>query len=281
VQALVAAARGEVAAARRLTDDMASWALAHQAAGISYFAWQARALTELGAGDHEAAYQHAARVSSPGELARFRPTALWAGLDLVEAALRTGRRAEATAHAGALRAAQLGTLSPRLHLRSTAATAMTGTDDEAACALFETVLANPDLHQWPFDLARVRLAYGERLRRMRDTGAARTHLTLAHDVLAALGATPWRDHAANELRATGVTRQSTPDANAPLTSQEREIAELAGTGLTNKQIGQRLFISHRTVSDHLYKVFPKLGITSRAALRDALTAYDRRDATVR
>ena len=55
-----------------------------------------------------------------------------------------------------------------------------------------------------------------------------------------------------------------------LTEQERAIAELAAAGLTNKQIGERLFLSHRTVATHLYKVFPKLGITSRAALRDAL-----------
>ena len=55
-----------------------------------------------------------------------------------------------------------------------------------------------------------------------------------------------------------------------LTPQEREIADLAATGLTNKQIGERLFLSHRTVGSHLYQIFPKLGITSRAALRDAL-----------
>ena len=57
-----------------------------------------------------------------------------------------------------------------------------------------------------------------------------------------------------------------------LTPQQREIAELAGSGLTNKQIGERLFLSHRTVGAHLYQIYPKLGITSRAALRDALAA---------
>ncbi|MFD7984329.1 response regulator transcription factor [Kitasatospora indigofera] len=57
-----------------------------------------------------------------------------------------------------------------------------------------------------------------------------------------------------------------------LTPQEREIAELAATGLTNKQIAERLFISHRTVGAHLYQIYPKLGIASRVALRDALVA---------
>ena len=59
-------------------------------------------------------------------------------------------------------------------------------------------------------------------------------------------------------------------AATTLTAQEREIADLAATGLTNKQIGERLFLSHRTVGTHLYRIFPKLGITTRAALRDAL-----------
>lgn len=279
VHALVAAGTGEIDTARRLTTDMDRWAVAHQAAGITYFAAQARALAEIGAGDHEAAYHNAARVSPPGRLAPYRPTALWAGLDLVEAGLSTGRHTEALAHATILRDARLGTLSPRLHLLSTAANAMTA-DDDSARDLFDTALAVPGPERWPFDVARVRLAYGVRLRRLRDINAAREQLTLAHGALEGLGAIPWRDRAASELRATGLTRRSTPDATSPLTPQEREIAELAGAGLTNKQIGQRLFISHRTVSDHLYKIFPKLGITSRAALRDALTAYDQPETAV-
>ncbi|MFL6115484.1 MAG: response regulator transcription factor, partial [Catenulispora sp.] len=59
-----------------------------------------------------------------------------------------------------------------------------------------------------------------------------------------------------------------------LTSQELEIAQLAASGLTNKQIAQRLLISHRTVGAHLYQIFPKLGITSRAMLRDALESLE-------
>jgi DNA-binding NarL/FixJ family response regulator len=75
------------------------------------------------------------------------------------------------------------------------------------------------------------------------------------------------------LRATGASRLEAEDFEpGPLTTQEREIAQLAASGLTNKQIGEKLFLSHRTVGTHLYRVFPKLGIISRAALRDALTA---------
>jgi DNA-binding NarL/FixJ family response regulator len=59
----------------------------------------------------------------------------------------------------------------------------------------------------------------------------------------------------------------------PLTPQQLQIASLAAAGLTNKQIAERLFLSPRTVSTHLYQIFPKLGITSRAALRDALSGH--------
>jgi DNA-binding CsgD family transcriptional regulator len=62
--------------------------------------------------------------------------------------------------------------------------------------------------------------------------------------------------------------------SSPLTPQEREIADLAASGLSNKQIAARLFLSHRTVGAHLYRIYPKLGISSRAALRDALDALD-------
>ena len=78
--------------------------------------------------------------------------------------------------------------------------------------------------------------------------------------------------AGSELRATGLAlRQGQNFGLAALTAQEREIATLAASGLTNKQIGERLHLSHRTVGTHLYQLFPKLGVTSRAALRDALT----------
>ena len=139
-------------------------------------------------------------------------------------------------------------------------------------AAFEQALAIPGADRWPFDLARVRLAYGERLRRARSARAARAELTAAHDAFQRLGARPWARRAAAELRATGQApaATSTNGSAEPLTPQEHEIASLAAAGLTNKQIGERLYLSHRTVSGHLYRIFPKLGITTRAALRDAL-----------
>ena len=101
------------------------------------------------------------------------------------------------------------------------------------------------------------------------TTEARAQLTAALEIFEGLGAKPWAVRATGELRATGRAVQRDGDA---LTPQELEIAELAAAGLSNKQIGQRLFLSHRTVGAHLYQIFPKLGVTSRAALRDALTS---------
>ena len=139
--------------------------------------------------------------------------------------------------------------------------------DDDAPALFEEALNLPTVDQWPFDVARVRLAYGERLRRTRALTEAKAQLEAARAVFRTLGADPWTARAERELRATGLA--STP-SSAPLTAQELQIAGLAASGLTNKEIAVRLYLSPRTVSGHLYRIFPKLGITTRAALRDAL-----------
>jgi DNA-binding CsgD family transcriptional regulator len=137
--------------------------------------------------------------------------------------------------------------------------------------LFDRALAVTAAERWPFDLARVQLLYGERLRRMREVTRARVQLGAALETFRRLGARTWAERAAVQLRATG---QAQPRGgfrdHESLTPQELQIAMLAATGLSNKQIGNRLYMSHRTVGAHLYRVFPKLGITSRAALRDAL-----------
>ena len=105
---------------------------------------------------------------------------------------------------------------------------------------------------------------------MKRTTDARRQLAAAAQTFRQLGATPWADRADRELRATGITVATAEAGLASLTPQQRQIALLAAAGHTNKEIAARLFLSPRTVSTHLYQVFPKLGITSRAALRDAL-----------
>jgi DNA-binding NarL/FixJ family response regulator len=86
-----------------------------------------------------------------------------------------------------------------------------------------------------------------------------------------LGAAAWGMRARQELRATGETvGPRTPDARDRLTAQELQIAHLAAEGLSNREIGERLFLSHRTIGSHLYRIYPKLGITSRLQLGESL-----------
>jgi DNA-binding CsgD family transcriptional regulator len=272
VQAFVAAARGDDKRAKELTDEIVQWT---RPRGIhQWWAWHVRGLAALGQSDFEEAYQQASVISPPGLFPPHNPHALKVILDLVEATLRTGRYAEAAAHVAAMQEANLAGLSSRLALVVGGSAAMAAPDD-AALELFDAALALPGIERWQFDLARVRLAYGERLRRRRAMIEARLQLNDALAIFERLGARPWVDRTTTELRATG---QSKPHAGENvldrLTPQELEIATLAASGLTNKQIAERLFLSHRTVGGHLHRAFPKVGVSTRAALRDALESLD-------
>ncbi len=269
--ALIAAARGNLERAQAINDEITTWAAPRGVGLPQAIARYARTIAALGQGDYEQAYAQAIRVDPPGPPTSGAPSPLTV-LDLVEAAVRTGRTEQARAHVTAARQAGIDRISARAALVTAGAAALAAPDRDAD-RLFQAALSVPHSDRWPFEQARIQLAYGERLRRTRDTTRARLHLRAALETLDRLGARPWTQRARNELRATGVATTSRADTEAPLlTAQERQIATLAATGLTNKQIGERLYLSHRTVSAHLHRVFPKLGITSRAALRDALEA---------
>jgi DNA-binding CsgD family transcriptional regulator len=275
-EALLAAGRGEFDASRDFADRMSAWALPRGVLTADLWTGHPRALAALGEGDFEEAFRQASAVSPAGVLAPYVPQALWVPLDLVESAMRTGRQAEAAAHVDALREANIAAISSRMALVQAGAGAIAAVDDHEAFALFDQAIAGPDADHWAWEAARVRLAYGERLRRARALTESRVHLTAALEAFEHIGARPWAVRAGNELRATGPTKPRADDfaARDALTPQEREIAQLAAAGLSNKQIGERLFLSHRTVGNHLHRIFPKLGVTSRAALRDALQARD-------
>lgn len=131
----------------------------------------------------------------------------------------------------------------------------------------EELLARAQSLPFVYEAARLRLVYAERLRRLLRTSDARRHLHRVELDLRSVQAGAWLDRVRRELRA------SQRDVGVPvadLTEQEARIAELAARGLSNKEIGTHLYLSPRTVGGHLYKIFPKLGITTRAQLRDAL-----------
>lgn len=267
-QALIAAASADYPTVDALTERMIEWAAPRGLGAVLMYAHHARDLAALGRGDFETAYQEATAVSPAGVLRSHLPQALWLVMDVVESAVRTGRHREAAAHAAVAAGSGIAAISSRLGLLTAGAIAAAAAPGQAS-SLFEQALAIPQVERWPFDVARVHLLYGEHLRRAKASGAARTHLAAARAIFERLNAEPWTARAGLELRAAGLG-VTTSARLAPLTAQERQIAMLAAGGLTNRQIGERLYLSHRTVGAHLYQIFPKLGITTRAALRDAL-----------
>ena len=143
-----------------------------------------------------------------------------------------------------------------------------------AGAYFDKGLSDPAGEQWPFERAQLLLDHAEWLRRRRKINDAKPVLTEALATFRRLGARSWAQRAEAELRACGVAVPSSPserDALEGLTPQQRQIVRLASGGLTNREIGDRLFLSPRTVGSHLYRSFPKLGVADRHQLRDVIT----------
>jgi len=267
--AVIAAVRGADATAQRITDELLYWAVPRGVLVVSYLCHHARTLAALGRQDYEEAYREATSISPAGTIPHQRPLALWVVLDVVEAAIRTNRRPEALSHVQAARRARLADISGRMALLVAAAEALVA-EGAAAQAHFERALAIPLPGEWPFERARVEFLYGQHLRRARAPRAARLHLDAALHIFERLGAPKWAEMARQELRAAGAHIKQHSISNSELTPRELLIAQLAATGMTNKEIGERLAVSSRTISAHLYRIFPKLGITSRAGLRDAL-----------
>jgi DNA-binding CsgD family transcriptional regulator len=143
--------------------------------------------------------------------------------------------------------------------------------EPAAAAAFAAANAM-DLERWPLARARLSLCHGVWLRRRRRIAESRAALRDARDVFDAIGIRYLADRARQELTASGEASQRHEgiDALDELTPQELQIARLAAEGLSNREIGSRLYLSHRTVGSHLYRAYPKLGITSRSQLHLAL-----------
>ena len=269
--ALVAACRGDEVACLDHTSSMIGWAAPRGARLVHRLAIHARVLAALGRGDAESAYHLAAAVTPPGVV---EPVGRLSVMDLVEAAVRTQRRDEATAHAREALRAGISDVSARSTLLVAGAAALAEHGDQAS-SRYEQALAAPEVEAWPFDVARVRLAYGEHLRRSRAMLGARRQLTAALTTFRRLGADPWTARAESELRAAGHRVHRAPGmASTVLSHQERTVARLAATGATNRQIGQQLGLSPRTVGSHLTRVFQKMRVTSRAALGEALRAAE-------
>jgi DNA-binding CsgD family transcriptional regulator len=194
--------------------------------------------------------------------------------DLAVAAVHADRRMEGSDVIEHALSRLEGRASPRLEqLIARARGILAG--PEGAEAHFDKALSDPAGDQWPFERAQLRLDYAVWLRRRRRINDAKPVLAEALGTFRRLGARSWTQRAQAELRASGVAVTGAPaerDALGELTPQQRQIVRLASDGLTDREIGDRLFLSPRTVSSHLYRSYPKLGVAGRHQLRDVIAA---------
>ncbi|MEU8146825.1 AAA family ATPase [Nonomuraea sp. NPDC048901] len=239
---LAAKADGDVEATRAL----AAWALG---------------LSQLGQGRAGAALDH---LQAAGH--RHPVVALCAAPDLVEAAVRAGRADLAEGAAARFAGWAAAVERPWANAVAARLRGLLAEGDEAGRHFARAVAVPADQ---PFQQARNELLYGEWLRRAHRRSDARRRLRAAFEAFDALGAAPWARRAHGELEAAGEAAVSRSGGLLDrLTPQERQVVRLAATGLSNRQIGARLFLSPRTVGHHLYKAFPKLGVAARAQLGD-------------
>ncbi|MFD3588145.1 AAA family ATPase [Streptomyces sp. NPDC058683] len=269
LRATLRALRGDHAAARTRATEAVRGVDLRRSLSLQVRHRHAVGMAAFVAGDHADAYEQLRATFTRD----FRPVpvhyhaSLYYLGDLAAAAVRAGRADDARTVVDAVVHGLKPDPSPRLAAvlhRATALLAGTGDAEHH----FRAALADPATDCWPFEKALTHLDFGEWLRRRRRSAEARPHLNAALECFQRLDARPWTERTAAELRAAGAATATAPAGE--LTPQERQIAELAAQGLTNRDIAARLYLSPRTVGYHLHKVFPKLGITARAQLRDAL-----------
>jgi DNA-binding CsgD family transcriptional regulator len=270
--ALLAAITGDEARCRDLAASALSQFAAEEVANVSTMAEWALALLDLGLGRYGAALDRF-EMTATGALRHYIQPILFAP-DQIEAAVRSaaaGAAASASDRAAeplarfAAWAEATGQPWARAVLHRCRALAGDGDAD----GHFREALRQHEVSGRPFEHARTALLYGEWLRRARRGADARPHLRTALALFDRTGAAPWAERARAELRATGepVTASApAPDRLSLLTPQELQVVRLAASGATNRDIAAQLFISPRTVSHHLYRAFPKLGVTNRTAL---------------
>ncbi|MGP3958068.1 helix-turn-helix transcriptional regulator [Nonomuraea sp. 3N208] len=266
--ALLYAGRGQENECREHAERAVALALSRGNRSAAATAQWALGRLALGADDYEEACERLGSLNRPGSPFAHRRLARRAVLDEVEAQVRAGRGEGAEQVVRAFEQwSEQSTLGwPQSHRHALRALLAEG---NAADKHFRAALAAPGAADEPYTQARTAMLYGEWLRRTRHEGEARGQLRHAVEVLEGLGAEREAERARLQLRAAGGVARRRGDPTARLTVQESQVARLAAAGLSNREIGARLSVSPRTVGYHLYKIFPKLGISSRSQLRDA------------
>jgi DNA-binding CsgD family transcriptional regulator len=260
----LAALRGDETAATVLIDAaIADVTRRGEGVGVTFAQW-ARAILHNGLGQYrQAAAAAAAATAFDVDIAPV----CWSLVELIEAAGRSGMTEAAAAAYGRL-AEMTGASRTDWALGVQARSRALLSEGAEAERRYQEAIARLGRTRLRVDLARAHLLYGEWLRRERRRSDARDQLRTAHGMLEAMGVTAFAERARRELLAAGeAARPRRPAAGpAELTAQEALIARLARDGLSNPEIGTRLFISAHTVQYHLRKVFAKLGVTSRSQL---------------
>jgi DNA-binding CsgD family transcriptional regulator len=268
VEAVVLAYQGDTAAARARVGDVFALIDPMESRSVSVYARRALGAAAIAEGGYEDAYDQLRTVFTADGAPVHYHASYPALADLAAAAARSGRRAEAAAIVERSARALADGASPRLRALISRARALLADPGDAE-AHFRAALADPRLEHWPFERAQTLLDLAEWLRRRRRVTEARGPLTEALRTFRRLGARPWIERARSESRAAGLdVTDAAPDALSRLSPQQQQIIRLAARGLTNREISEKLFLSPRTVGSHLYRSFPKLGVTARSQLRD-------------
>jgi DNA-binding CsgD family transcriptional regulator len=267
---MLAALRGREAEARTLIDTVRREASAlGQGVVIELADWMFALLCN-GLGRYEEVVTAADEADDDGH--DDLVVSVWMAIEVLEAATRSDRpelaqAALARVVAGTAFAATDSALGILARSRALAS------EGEDADCLYQEAIERLGRSRLRPELARAHLLYGEWLRRENRRLDAREQLRAAHDQLSSIGMEAFAERARQELLATGQhVRKRGAETRDDLTAHERQIARLARDGLSNPEIGARLFLSPRTVEWHLRKVYPKLGISSRRELRNALPA---------
>jgi DNA-binding CsgD family transcriptional regulator len=265
--AMVLSLTGDIAEAQAIADQVEQAAGTRRLTNLLACVQLARGFCRLRSGRPADAYAEFRRLFDPADVAFHESERLHAVSPLAEAARNAGLEQDARAVLAGMEAVAGPAPVPTLQIHLEYARAVLAPVDDAE-PLFRAALSR-DLSRWSWHRARLELAYGTWLRRRRRLIDARIPLRAARATLEQIGATVWADQAAAELRAAG-ERPTAATAGQPgrerLTAQELQVARLAATGLTNRDIGEQLYLSPRTVGSILYRLFPKLGITSRGQL---------------
>jgi DNA-binding CsgD family transcriptional regulator len=268
-RAILCGLRGDTAAAERLVADAEKTAIAQGLNDLICMIAFTRGVIWLAAGRPAIALEHLTRVFDPSDPASHEAARFMSITYMADAAAQSGQRHVVAPILQELEQLADCTPSPTLHSGLVYARPLLAPDDEVE-QLYDIALKG-DLRHHPFDHARLQLAYGAWLRRQRRVSESRAPLRAARQVFDALACVPWGERARQELRAAGEkSRDRVPAARDRLSAQELQIAQMAATGMTNPEIAQQLYLSPRTVSSHLYRLFPKLGITSRSELAGAI-----------